>query len=113
MWRYGLIWYPFALIMPGICITLSWIMNKLEHIPPVKMAIHILNVIGGYSLELYLVHILVFEVMEFTLPQSTPYYWPFALGISAVGVIVLRRCSQWLIQVIQHFSQKGKEITLS
>jgi len=62
LWSYGLEWYPFLLIAPGMCIGISYLMEKGNNNPVKKLVEHILTIAGKYSFELYLVQTMVFEV---------------------------------------------------
>ena len=53
---YGLWWYPFLLITPGLCFGLSFALSRLPHID------RMLATLGGLSFEIYLVHILLLNI---------------------------------------------------
>lgn len=54
LWITGLLWIPFIIITPGLCILLSYIFNKVG-----KTICKIFKFIGNLSFEVYLVHIIV------------------------------------------------------
>lgn len=56
LWSHGLYWYPFLLLAPSLCICCTYIIRKL------KVLTKLLNFMGNYSFEIYLVHVLLYEV---------------------------------------------------
>lgn len=63
LWDYALYWYPFLLITPGLCLLLSQARRLLEGsaLTPVLRGI---DHLGDISLELYLLHALVFRMLR-------------------------------------------------
>jgi len=59
MWGCGLLFYPFLLMTPFICFTISLIAEN--QIPGIKEVIVFLETAGRWSFELYLMHHLVFD----------------------------------------------------
>ena len=55
--NYGLFWYPFIVITPGLCALISYTLDKLK-LPFINKA---LAFFGTISLELYLLHVKLFE----------------------------------------------------
>lgn len=53
LWYYGLYWFPFIAITPGLCLSLSTVLEKFK---PTYL-LRILSFLGGLSLEIYLLHI--------------------------------------------------------
>lgn len=62
MWNYGLSWYPFILITTGFCFSFSYILELIKNTKIQKIVIYILAFLGKYSFELYLLHILLFDI---------------------------------------------------
>ena len=64
MWNYGLYWYPFILIVPGLCIAISLFFSLLQ-----KCKLRIfeiaLSFVGKNSFEIYLTHIFIFDIYKF------------------------------------------------
>lgn len=59
LWKWGLLWLPFALITPGLCLLLIYVFKMLSpHI------LKILTFFGTLSLEIYLIHVKLFENAE-------------------------------------------------
>lgn len=61
---YGLYWYPFILIIPGLCMLLSLILRRLKEVYIGNSIVEILKRVGKYTLEIYLVHMLVFDIFK-------------------------------------------------
>ncbi len=53
LWNYGLYWYPFIGIAPGLCL---FIVSVLEKTKPTYL-LRVLSFLGALSLEIYLLHI--------------------------------------------------------
>ncbi len=64
LWSYGLYWYPFILITPGLCLCVSLFCMLIEKNIIGKGIIKILSVVGNHTLEIYLVHVLLFEIVK-------------------------------------------------
>lgn len=61
---YGLLWYPFILIVPGLCFIISFILSEILTRWPKSKLIAILRLMGKYTFEVYLVHILLFDIFK-------------------------------------------------
>ena len=59
LYPYGLLWWPFILIVPGLCLLLSWLSMLVERTAPI--VIRFLRYVGGCTLEIYIVHMFVFH----------------------------------------------------
>jgi peptidoglycan/LPS O-acetylase OafA/YrhL len=57
LWNYGLFWHPFILITPGLCALISFTLDALR----LSVINKVLAFFGTFSLELYLLHIKLFE----------------------------------------------------
>ncbi len=90
MWSHGLYWYPFILITPGLCIAISLLMHLLDRNKCGRIVVLCLDKIGQYSFEIYLVHILVFNIVKSLdwLPD-TAYIQFAAIVCSFIGSIIL------------------------
>lgn len=107
LWNYGFYWYPFILITPGLCIMVSYIMYFLDKSRGNKIIL-LLDRIGQYSFEIYLVHILVFDVIEYMISPmevlpDTFLVWVLAVVCIALCCIVLRFVSTLLNKCIRCF----------
>lgn len=74
LWHYGLYWYPFLLITPGLAILLANIGN---HLP------HWCGGLGRASLEIFLWHIGIYELLLYRVPLNLiPWIGIFVLGFT-------------------------------
>ncbi len=71
MWNYGLYWYPFIMIAPFMCLMISELSALLEKRGTSKV-VGFFSFIGGISFEIYLVHVLTFDIFK-TLATDGPY----------------------------------------
>lgn len=62
LWNYGLYWYPFLLITPGVCLFISILLNKMIKTRIGKGIYSCLYSIGKCSFEIYLIHIFFIEI---------------------------------------------------
>jgi peptidoglycan/LPS O-acetylase OafA/YrhL len=62
MWLLALLWYPFIIITPGLCLAISLLCRILEKIRPGKFAVKLLDRLGTKTFSVYLVHILVLDI---------------------------------------------------
>lgn len=70
MWNNGLFWYPFILITPGLCLALSLLGTLLDRSKFGKGVLKVFDTIGSYTLEWYLVHVLIFEIYRYMVEQG-------------------------------------------
>jgi len=83
LWNYGLYWYPFILITPGLCILISYVMDFINKFT--KVIYFSLEKISTITFELYLVHIFVFEITQNILPN----YIQLSRNLSSFLAIVI------------------------
>lgn len=62
MWDYGMYWYPFLLITPGICLLTSVVGFYFEK--KLYFLYKSISFIGKYTFEIYLIHIWIFDVLK-------------------------------------------------
>ena len=68
---YGLYWYPFILITPPLCIIISSICDLINKNKVGKFILKIFDKLGTITFELYLVHVLIFEIVRDMLSNKT------------------------------------------
>ena len=56
LWNYGLGWYPFLLMVPGICAAVAGLCSALERFAAGRALSRGLSFLGGITFELYLTH---------------------------------------------------------
>lgn len=96
LWSHGLYWYPFILITPFLCFMISYVAMLLEKTKITKPIVGFLSLCGGYSFEIYLMHIFVFEAVRKIISArglSDIGYLVWAAGLVCipVGCFLLRR----------------------
>ena len=109
MWSCGLWWYPFILITPGMCLALSALFHFLSFVKSVRILAKILTVVGGYSFEIYLLHIFFFNVLDnYVLARGTVenrnVYWLGTILLILPGCYILRKSQE----IIMKFVWPGK-----
>ena len=92
LWNYGLWWYPFILITPGLCILISVIIQKLSKI--CNWLVEKLMSLGQYTLELYVAHISVFSIsyrlIESGTVSNSNLLWIILIAVSwAIAKILI------------------------
>lgn len=65
LWLYGLWWYPFILITPGLCMFISFICYWCDKNNFGHFLINGFEYIGKHTFEIYLIHILFFEIFRY------------------------------------------------
>ncbi len=85
---WGLEWYPAIAVVPGICITISAVCEKIG-----KTKVYsLLSAIGKYTFEIYLIHVFLFEFILNKYPVPTNYGTEIlAYAVSFVGAFALNR----------------------
>ena len=95
LWSYGLFWYPFILIAPAICILFAWLMQHLQRLKITEILLKGLEKIGQYSFEIYLTHLLIFDLLFYLINSGyvldTIYIWLASLLPVCLCSILLRR----------------------
>lgn len=62
LWFHGLYWYPFLLVAPALCFLISAFFRFTRRLPPSRWLAAGLAKVGECSFELYLSHILCFDL---------------------------------------------------
>ena len=96
LWDKGLYWYPFILIVPGLCVLICWVSRLCERSRITRAAKSCLVVIGEYSFELYLLHLPLIELVQdlirkYGLEGDQRLVWLLSLVSLIVGCIVLKK----------------------
>ena len=81
---YGFSYWPFLLIVPGLCLLVSWLSMLIDQVAPI--VIHFLRYIGNCTLEIYLVHAFIFHAsrraMDAGLFYGTDKRWLLIIALS-------------------------------
>lgn len=81
---FGLWWHPFILITPGICSLLSRLFRRMEKCGLGNRALRILKMAGESSLEIYLMHLLVFDALTKRWPVTGKGWWLIIMAASVL-----------------------------
>lgn len=88
VWGFGIWWYPFLLIAPGICFLLGLIFEGVDRIKGVRLLLKPVKLIGKASFEIYLLHIAAFDILPGYLGVSSNKRWLALMAASvAAGVL--------------------------
>ena len=110
LWSYGLYWYPFVIITPGLCMLVSLSFKYMERYKGVRWIEKIISIIAGYSFEIYLIHIPIFEyaheiIEEFSLFHYKNLILLSCLGLTIVGCFLLRNISGLFLRVCKELKR--------
>lgn len=98
-WEYGLPWYPYIFITPPLCTLISLICLFFDKIKIGKYIEKPIKVIGDNTLELYLVHVFVFEAYgELTANEKF---------VSSPKKVVAAVCLSIILAVVLHYASIG------
>lgn len=97
LWGYGLTWYPGILIVPGAMVLLPWLFGLFERVGALRWINRVLAALGKWSFEIFLVHVLLFTLInEFGLAISGNLAWLAAIAVSVLLSIayghLINRC---------------------
>lgn len=85
---FGLYWYPFFLITPGLCLCMSKLLMSVNRLKIGECFLWPINILGKCSFGIYLIHILIFYFVERLHFQMTQGWWWLYIVISLVlGVL--------------------------
>lgn len=104
LWAYGLYWYPFILIAPGLCMLLSVLMEFINKWRVGKWIKSILSLIGKNSFEIYLVHIPIFDLFKSWIKEekikNSNELWLIALLCVIIGCFILKILTKGITKLI-------------
>lgn len=95
---YGLYWFPFVLIVPGLCMILCRGIAVLERYKIVAWLLKSLEHIGKASFEIYLIHILLFDFVLSTIGLKGNTEWILSAVLAIVAGILYKRAVSVLIK---------------
>lgn len=117
LWSYGLHWYPYILITPGLCICISYLCNLIDNKKIGKNIIKFFNMIGSNTFEVYLVHILFFGIIKDKIKHgeltNSNMLWLKCFGIIIVCSILLKYITKLVMYIYEKITIKliNKETT--
>lgn len=90
MWNYGLWWYPFIMITPGLVVDLGLLANLLEKNGLLSYAKKGVECLGDASFEIYLIHIGMFEYAKAHLQLDGLWWGVLFIATLITGVLYSR-----------------------
>ena len=105
LWDQGLYWYPFALIAPGCCVLISALAEKLEGYKIFRGIRKLLEIVGIYSFELYLIHVFVYEdfrmvILDYLWRITVNGQWLMSIPVILVGIFLLNRVAALVSRLV-------------
>ena len=103
LYRFGLWWFPFIFITPGLCFLISWFCEKLSviNLKLSEIITGLLSYIGSISLELYLIHIYFLNVYNKYYPEPEILIASAAILSSFAAAILLKKVSDFLKKILK------------
>ena len=110
LWSCGLYWYPFILITPPLCLAISYISMILEKRKATSQIVKFLSLCGDYSFELYLIHILMFDIISKVISYFNNYtvsciVWVIGIVCIPIGCFALKRLTEFFNNIIKSIYQ--------
>lgn len=90
IWSHGLAWYPLLLVAPGLCALIAAAAEGLSRFRLGRAVNRALEMLGGVTFEIYLVH---FWALEKPLPWVLPLTALYAAALHGAALL-LRRCME-------------------
>lgn len=104
LWEYGLLWYPFFFITPGLTLSLNTAGKKLSE-SRVNIIYNAVSWIGVHSFELYLIHVLIKKIVSFQIQEQrlsdSNYLWGICFLISVLLAPLLKAVCDRIRIIIQ------------
>lgn len=112
LWSWGLCWYPFALIVPGGCLALFLLSEKLDGVKFLRGINRIMETVGIYSFELYLVHVFLYEGLMPGIEERLKIIpnnllWAATLPVVVCGIYILNRLTALVSRGIKIKKKSG------
>ena len=89
LWNYGLWWYPFLLITPGLCLLASVVSDALRQ-SFLRPLITGFERMGEASYEIYLVHFILLQLLDWVFPINV--WTKLLLIVFSVAIGLLYAC---------------------
>jgi len=93
MWNYGLWWYPFVLITPGLCMDLGLFARLLGKCSVGSVIRKVIESAGNASFEIFLWHIGIFEFVKPRFEMNA-VAWTILLAVVVAWSVLYRRMVQ-------------------
>ena len=101
MWNYGLNWYPFIMITPGLCLCLSWAAMKMDGIRCLAWIPKAMGIVGKYSFELFLLHAFVFSLVRMGIDKWNLHPYSNRIWLAVLVLLPLMLiCFRWYVRMV-------------
>lgn len=99
-WHYGLYWYPFFLIVPGVSVLFTDIADVFSGRKATMAIVNFISEIGKASLEIFLFHLAIFEFMQL---KGT-----YTLGIWIIAYVIAFVTGYGYYRIVNNFVRRWK-----
>ena len=121
LWQYGLMWYPYIIIVPGVCLLISAAANALDKTKVGKKIVSFFLFVSRYTFEIYLLHIVILQIFHSYYDKVNDkiakgilnidlggcfQIIPFLILITA-GVFVLKKLTDLLVKFLNKTKKKS------
>ncbi len=104
LWRYGLWWYPFALITPGLCVYISLLARQLSR-GKARAAVEKATALGSFTFAPALIHVPAYTIYNSLVTRGllSRSWWMDILvtGASLLASWAVIRLEKWLVKKIR------------
>lgn len=104
LWSYGLHWYPFILIVPGLCLIISSACKFLETFKAGVVVVNAFSFVGRYTFELFMMHMLLFKLVNEWDYRGYIVYsqkiWYLTMVVVIIGSFILNLLGKVVSKVI-------------
>lgn len=97
LWNYGLWWHPYIFIVPGLCSGMGHMFRIISKLPVLKLIYKGLDALGGYTFEIYLIHIAAFEIVSSAVNMQREKW--FLLILASIVIAILYK------KIVKKFSE--------
>ena len=108
LWSKGFYWYPFILIVPGMCVCVSLVAEMMKKYLRClgTIVVKIFEIPGKYSFEIYLIHILFFDILKNNLipngiVEDKRAVWETSIALLIPACILLRFISGKVTNLVE------------
>lgn len=107
-WNRAYYWYPFILIVPGLCVWISMLMEMFKIVLKKlgECIIYILGIPGRFSFEVYLIHVWFFDILNNNLIANGILEYKRSVWVSAIlalipACLLLRCISKFVVNLFK------------
>ena len=109
MWNYGLWWYPFILIAPGLSLDLACLAEMISKFRIGRCIKNVVSQIGNASFEIFLWHIGVFEFVK-PRYEMNGLKWAVLLTVVVLWSIGYRKGIECIVKKLKKIFSKNLKV---